>query len=228
MKEFLLQRFVQIDWSCNQGQLFAILLLALWLWAIWPAKAIEALLKDGNKQTKLLLVLTAMNGLWLLDGSVTEGIHVHFLGLVTLMLMYGWRMATVMAMLPTMFFATLMLKQPFDFAIYGLLAVALPTFLCFAVYSQVFKYLPHHLFVYIFCGAFLNAFLSIIFHILAWSVWLWLSKDYSWDFLNQNYLLIIPLLGFPEALLNGMAVTLMVVYCPHWLYDYSDNTYFER
>jgi len=226
MTEFLLQRFSEIDWSIGGGQLFSITLLLLWLWAIWPSDDFKALVKDKAGQSRLLLVAVGVNGLWLMDASITPGIHVHFLGLVTLMLMYGWRMATAVSLLPVLFFATFMFKTPFDFAIYGILAVCLPMFLCHWVYSQIFKYLPHHLFIYIFGSAFINGFLSIVFHILAWSTWLWLTTDYDWAFLIDNYLLVIPLLGFPEALLNGMTITFLVVYRPQWLYDYSDKTYF--
>ena len=228
MKDFLIQRISEIDWSYSQGQLLSIAGLLFWLWLIWPFDEFKALVKDKQKQAQVLIAAIALNSLWLINASLVQGIHVHFLGLVVLMLMYGWRMATVIAILPVLFFSTFIFKQPFEFGIYGLLAIALPLFLCFAVYSQVFKYLPHHFLVYIFCGAFINAFLSIVFHILSWSTWLWLTTDYDWAFLSDNYLLLIPLLGFPEALLNGMAVTLLVVYRPQWLYDYSDRTYFNR
>ncbi|WP_065188256.1 energy-coupling factor ABC transporter permease [Shewanella woodyi] len=227
MKDFLARTVNELDWYYGPEQLIFMGLLLLWLWLIWPSDEFKALLTDKAKQTQILLASVALNALWLLNANVTQGIHVHFLGLVTLMLMYGWRMASVISILPVLFFTTFVIKSPFDFAIYGLLGINLPLFLCFMVYSQIFKYLPHHLFVYIFGGAFINAFLSIVFHILLWAAWLWLSTDYDWAFLRDNYLLIIPLLGFPEALLNGMAITLLVVYRPQWLYDYSDSTYLK-
>ena len=227
MKDFLVRTASELDWHYGPEQLILMGLLLLWLWLIWPSDEFKALLTDKAKQTQILLASVALNALWLLNANVTQGIHVHFLGLVTLMLMYGWRMASVISILPVLFFTTFVIKSPFDFAIYGLLGINLPLFLCFMVYSQIFKYLPHHLFVYIFGGAFINAFLSILFHILLWAAWLWLSTDYDWAFLRDNYLLIIPLLGFPEALLNGMAITLLVVYRPQWLYDYSDSTYLK-
>ncbi|ACA85133.1 energy-coupling factor ABC transporter permease [Shewanella woodyi] len=227
MKDFLARTVNELDWNSGPEQLIFMGLLLLWLWLIWPSDEFKALLTDKAKQTQILLASVALNALWLLNANVTQGIHVHFLGLVTLMLMYGWRMASVISILPVLFFTIFVIKSPFDFAIYGLLGINLPLFLCFIVYSQIFKYLPHHLFVYIFGGAFINAFLSIVFHILLWAAWLWLSTDYDWAFLRDNYLLIIPLLGFPEALLNGMAITLLVVYRPQWLYDYSDSTYLK-
>ncbi|MCL1130218.1 energy-coupling factor ABC transporter permease [Shewanella sairae] len=199
--------------------------MVLWLWALWPKAELAKLIKNSAQQTHILIVTVSLTGLWLLNASMTPGIHVHFLGIVVLLLMFGWRMASLIALLPTLFFAVFVFKQPSEFAIYALLGVCLPIFCCFLIYSQMFKYLPHHLFIYIFCGAFLNGFLSIMFHILAWSIWLTATTDYSWEFLSHNYLVLIPLLGFPEALLNGMAITLLVVYRPDWLYDYSDRTY---
>ncbi len=226
MSEFLQPLLANINWQFGFKEGLFIALLGLWLWAIWPKRMLAQIAKDRDQQWRLLCVLTAINTLWLLDASIDKQIHLHFLALVSLMLMYGWRMATLVALLPVMFFATFILKQPFYFAVFGLIAIALPLFCCFICYSLIFKHLPHHLFVYIFCAAFFNAFLSIVLHISAWSLWLALGEGYSWDYLQQNYLLLIPLLGFPEALLNGMAVTLMVIYRPYWLYDYSDHHYF--
>ncbi|MCG9697691.1 energy-coupling factor ABC transporter permease [Shewanella sp. Isolate11] len=227
MTQFILQRLNNIDWSLDFGQLLALGVLVLWLRAIWPSQDLRALAKDKKLQSRAWLAAFAINALWLMNASITSGMHLHFLGLVTLMLMFGWRLATLITLLPVMFFSTFVVQQPFEFAIYMLLMTAMPLFLCFLVYSQVFKYLPHHLFIYIFCSAFINGFTSILFYMLPWAVWLWLSSDYDWLYITDSYLLLIPLLGFPEALLNGMAVTLLVVYRPEYLYDYSDKTYFD-
>lgn len=223
--QFWFERVNNIDWTFTAGDFAALFLLVLWLWVLWPAAELARLLKNPPRQSQILIATVSLTGLWLLNANVTAGIHIHFLGLVVLMLMFGWRLATLIALPPTLFFSLFVFKLPAEFAIYALLGVCLPIFGCFLLYSQMFKYLPHQLFIYIFCGSFLNGFLSIVFHILAWAAWLSVSTDYSWEFLSDNYLVLIPLLGFPEALLNGMAITLLVVYRPDWLYDYSDRTY---
>lgn len=207
-----------------QGATAAVVLVS-WCWLIWPQQQISQLFKDKAKQYQVLIATFAINALWLVNASVTTQIHVHFLGLVVLLLMFGWRMASIIALLPVLFFATFVLKQPLDFALYAIFAVCVPLFVCFLFYSQSFKYLPHHLFIYIFFAGFINAFLAMLIHILSWAAWLYLSTDYSWSYLTDNYLILIPLLGFPEALLNGMAITILVIYRPEWLYDYSDRTY---
>ncbi len=222
---FMQDRWQTIDWSLGLGQIIALVLLLFWLWMAWPKEELLQLKRDKSLQTRLFITAFAINGLWLLNASITAGIHVHFLGIVVFMLMFGWRLATLAILLPVAFFSTFVMQKPFDAALYGLLGFAIPIFIAYLFYCKVYQSLPHHVFVYIF-GAFINAGLSIVVHILVWATWLWLSGEYAWGYLVDNYLLLMPLLGFPEALLNGMAVTFMVVYRPYWLFDYSDKQYF--
>jgi uncharacterized membrane protein len=225
MTEFFITLVKSIDLSLNTTGLVAIMLLAFWYWLIWPTQDIARLISSHEKQSQVLITTCAINTLWLINASVSAHIHVHFLGLVVLLLMFGWRMASVIALLPVLFFSTFVLKQPFDFAIYAILAVCIPLFICFLFYSLILKYLPHHLFIYLFLGAFINAFLSMLIHIMSWALWLSYSTDYDWSYLTDNYLILIPLLGFPEALLNGMAITILAVYRPHWLFDAGVTKY---
>lgn len=206
-------------------QLMSLGLLGLWLYAIWPTRELRQLLNHQGLQWRLFIVLLLNNSLWMVNASIHPSLHLHFLGLVTCMLMLGWRLATLALLLPSAFFSVFVLKQPAEFAPLSLFAMAIPMFLCFLCYSRSYHALPKHIFVFIFVGAFINGGLSTVFHQLSWATWLWYTAGYSWDGLVDNYLILIPLLAFPEALLNGMAVTLLVVYRPQWLFDYSDRNY---
>ena len=225
MVEFWSHTVAQIDWQVSQFQLFPLVLLLVWCWLIWPAQDVAALIDNRQLQVRLLLSLTSITALWLMNANILQGLHVHFLGLVTLMLMFGWRLSSIVVLLPTAFFSVFVLKQPLEFGAYGLIAMDAVILGCFIFYSIIFHRLPHHLFVFIFCAGFLNAAVSVVLHFSFWSVWLWSTTHYDWSMLVDNYLLLIPLIGFPEALLNGMALTLLVVYRPEWLYDYSDRHY---
>lgn len=55
-----------------------------------------------------------------------------------------------------------------------------------------------------------------------------LSGAYPWHIISADYLSIWPLLLFPEALLNGMAMTLLAVYRPHWVSTFFDREYLGR
>ena len=51
------------------------------------------------------------------------------------------------------------------------------------------------------------------------------SGQYGWQMVQNDYLSILPLLLFPEALLNGMAITLLVVFRPQWVCTFYDRDY---
>ncbi|WP_412503167.1 energy-coupling factor ABC transporter permease [Shewanella chilikensis] len=228
MFEYLQPLWDQIQWQPDLADIFYLLVLIGWFAWIWPQWDWQQLLGDKSLQWRALFCTLAVNGLWLLNASVTEGIYVHFLALVTLMLIFGWRLASVLMLLPVSFFCLFVCHQPWMLGPMMLFGVCLPLLLALTVHSLSYHKLPKHLFVFIFVAGFFNAGLSVVSHILAWAVYLWFDMDYGAAYLVDNYLLLIPLLGFPEALLNGMAVTLLVVYRPEWLYDYSDRVYLWR
>ena len=51
------------------------------------------------------------------------------------------------------------------------------------------------------------------------------AGHYSTEQLYQGYLIFIPLAALPEALLNGMAMTLLVIYKPQWVYTFYQRIY---
>ena len=174
MLDFWAKRFAEIDWNISPLQGLSLLLLGLWIYAIWPKEELLQVVKDKGLQWRLLLTLIAVNTLWLLNASIQVGLHLHFLGIVTCLLMFGWRLATVALLLPSAFFSIFVLKQPDEFGAFGLFAIALPLFCAFMLYSRSYHLFPKHLFVFIFVGAFINAGLSTVFHQFSWAFWLWL------------------------------------------------------
>ena len=116
---FMQDRWHTIDWSVGPGQIVALVLLLFWLWMAWPKEELLQLKRDKSLQTRLFITAFAINGLWLLNASITAGIHVHFLGIVVFMLMFGWRLATLAILLPVAFFSTFVMQKPFDAALYG-------------------------------------------------------------------------------------------------------------
>jgi uncharacterized membrane protein len=57
---------------------------------------------------------------------------------------------------------------------------------------------------------------------------LWLAGVYPADMLFSDYLPAYILLGFAEAWLNGAAITMMVVYYPHWVGSFDDSRYLKN
>ena len=84
---------------------------------------------------------------------------------------------------------------------------------------------PRHFFVYIFINGFLGAALTLVGVGLAISVVLAVAGAYSWDYLFSDYFPYFLLLGFSEAWLSGMVITLFVVYRPNWVLTFDDSRY---
>jgi len=53
------------------------------------------------------------------------------------------------------------------------------------------------------------------------------DMELDWDSVLNNYLKIIPLVVFPEALFNGMIMTLLIIYKPDWVYTFHDKFYID-
>ena len=131
----------------------------------------------------------------------------------------GVLMATLSLLLITLFGF-----EPWsDFGANWLLGVMVPLSFSYFVFLLTYSYLPRHLFVYIFVAGFFNAALTIALKMLIFAGYMVWSGQYSWQVVMDNYVGIMPLLLFPEALLNGMAITLLVVFKPQWM-----NTFFDR
>jgi uncharacterized membrane protein len=160
--------------------------------------------------------------LWQTDAAVLDALSIHFLALTTLVLLFGLRLSCLLFVL-VMALQWLMNTQSLEQLLWALASGWLVLALNYAVYLLCFYYLQRHLFVYLFVGAFLNSALGLVVFMLLQA---WYQADqYSAHQLYDSYLIFIPLAALPEALLNGMAMTLLVIYKPEWVYTYSQRIY---
>lgn len=163
--------------------------------------------------------------LWSIQAGIHDGLKLHFLAVTVLVLCHGWRIAMLICLLPTLLLIAFGKVAIADAGLFAVTTFLLPGMFSYMVFALSYQYLTRHLFVYIFIAGFLNAAFTIVLHISLTSGWFWLEGLYSWNVIVDNYLQLALLIWFPEALLNGMAVTLMSVYRPHWLRTFYDNDY---
>ena len=55
-----------------------------------------------------------------------------------------------------------------------------------------------------------------------------MSGAYLPAYLYHDYLPYFILMAWSEAVTTGMAITLMVVYMPHWVSTFDDKRYLQR
>jgi len=185
-------------------------------------------IKDRHQQHLVFGTAASLFVLWLLKAGIFEGLDVHFLGLSVLTLMLGFRYAVLSSFLALIGANFIGYGSWENTGINGLLGNALPIVITYLFYMLSFHRIPRQLFVYIFVCAFFPAALSIAFKTLALGGYYVIEGVYSWDIVFDNYILLTPLLVFPEALLNGMAITILVIYKPSWVYTFHDKFYLQK
>lgn len=166
--------------------------------------------------------------LWMFRTGIYEGLTVHFLWLSALPLLLGFRWAIFSASLALMG-VTLLGQESVDMlGVNFLLGILAPISLTYGIYSLTFHKLPRHIFIYIFLCAFIPGALSIGFKMLALSGYFYLDGMYTWRVIEDNYLILTTLLLFPEAMFNGMTITLLIIYRPQWVYTFYDKLYLDK
>ncbi|MCW8331612.1 energy-coupling factor ABC transporter permease [Photobacterium sp. SDRW27] len=180
---------------------------------------------EKDYQHLVLASVVVLFLLWSLRAGIAEGLQVHFLAITVLVLSHGWRIAGLIGSFPLIFLSAIGLVSWQDTGLHALTGVIFPVLFSYAVFLFSYRFMARHLFVYIFVAAFLNGALTMIIHLLLTSGWMYLAGHYSWSYIVDNYLVLLPLLLFPEALINGMAMTLLVVYKPEWVRTFADRDY---
>ncbi|MCB1771174.1 MAG: energy-coupling factor ABC transporter permease, partial [Candidatus Competibacteraceae bacterium] len=150
----------------------------------------------------------------------------HLLGVTVYTLMFGWSLGVIGASL-IMLAVTVTNGDWAAFAANALLLGALPVSISYGVYVLVDRYLPRHLFIYIFLCAFFNAMLAAGVTVWALVALLVVTETYTFARISSEYLPFLPLYLFPEGLINGMVITVLVGLRPDWLKTYDDERYLK-
>ncbi|AUT41226.1 MULTISPECIES: energy-coupling factor ABC transporter permease [Aeromonas] len=212
----------------SEGQVAALLLWLVLLAFSLNASLLRTLGAHPLYQHLCLGGAIVLVPLWTLRAGLHEGLEIHFLGLTSLTLLLGWRLALLAPCLTLLLLAYFGVIPLTDIGWQALIGVALPVATSWLLFLGSWAWLPRHLFVYLFVAAFLGGALSISAKVIASALLMGVSGTYSWHTISADYLSIWPLLLFPEALLNGMTMTLLAVYRPHWVNTFFDREYLGR
>lgn len=183
--------------------------------------------QDKKKQHLVLGASISVFGLWLFRVGVTPGLDVHFLWLTAMTLLLGLRWALLSGFI-TLFVATLAGYDGWGmFGVNGLLGITAPILISYLIYNFSFHKLPRHFFVYVFFCAFFAGAAMIALKMLLLGGYYYLESFYPADIIVDTYLMLIPLLLFSEGMLNGMTMTLLIIYKPTWVYTFYDKYYLK-
>jgi uncharacterized membrane protein len=164
---------------------------------------------------------------WSIKAGIKPGLNFHMLGATLLTLMFGpWLALAVLSLV----LGAVTITGSAGWISFGanfLLMAALPVMMSYAIFRAADRHLPNHLFVYIFVSGFIAAGLAMVTCGLVSATLLRVVGTYTSAYLGSQYLPFFILMGWSEAMLTGMAITLMVVYRPDWVCTFSDERYLK-
>lgn len=207
-----------------------------WCWAAWGmwlplfARSLRQApwhrLKEHSTLFNLWLgMVVLLVLLWSLKAGVKPGLSLHLLGAGVFTLCFGPHLAFVGL---SLVLAGVTLNGEggwMSFALNSLLLAGVGPLCAHGIFRLADRRLPRHFFVYIFISGFFGSALAVMAVGFAASLILALGGVYGLDYLLAEYLPYFLLLGFSEAWLSGMLMTLFVVYRPEWVATFDDSRY---
>ncbi len=214
--------FLGISWYAVGWAGFAlVLLLSLWR-APWSR------LNDSATLNLWLGNCVILTLLWSMKAGVQPGLNFHLLGAMLMTLEFG----PALAMLGmSVVLAGITLNGAVGWQAFGLNALLMgtvPVACGYGLWRLGDRCLPKNLFVFIFTNGFFASALTIVASGLAASLLLGAAGAYPLAVLTEDYLPYFVLLGFSEAWLAGMVLTLMVVYRPAWISTFDEASYLHQ
>jgi len=210
-----------------------VLTLAAWAVAL-PlfALALRAAWRDAAAHREAMLIVPAavfvLCVLWSIRANVGQAFAFHLLGSAGLALAVGWPLAlvggAVVVVLMTLIHGTPLAGA----ALAWLVQIALPASVATGVLVLVARNLPRQLFVYLFAVGVFGAFAAFAATALAGIALLAVVADVPATTAFEEYLPMLLILGFGEATLTGMLLTLAVAYRPHWVATFDASWLAER
>jgi uncharacterized membrane protein len=199
-----------------------ILYVPLLILAIWKAPWYH--LKNTEDTHVLFASCMILWLIWHNSAGITPGMEFHLLLVTTITLMFGWAFAILAVSLVQLGLTIEAIAQWSTYAINLWCNGFIPIGVTYVVYWLSYRYLPRHFFVYIFITVFAGGALAMLASRLVGLAILLTSGSYVLSDLGDEPWFIIIML-FPEAFINGLVMTLLIVYYPQWVSSFSDKQY---
>jgi len=171
--------------------------------------------------------IVALVVLWSIRAALPHGVVIHLLGVAALALVSGGALALVGGAIVVVLSAWLHGVPVASVATQFLCAVVVPVLVVLGVHRLAQRFLPPNLFVYTIVVAFFGAGASAVLAGLASAV-SFVVAGVEPAAIFGEYVPYLLFLGFGEAMLTGMALTLAVVYRPQWVVTFDQDRYLPR
>ncbi|MFP4252068.1 MAG: energy-coupling factor ABC transporter permease [Guyparkeria sp.] len=195
----------------------------------WAARAApwQALRADPIRIHLVLIAIVFLVGMWSLSATLMPGLTLHLLGVATVTLVIGLELTLIAGLIAAIASALIF---GHGLAIAGwtfLLSAALPAAITYGITRVSQRLLPPNFFIYLFIGVFLSAVLGALAHGGGTALVILALGLYDVDIVWNNYLRILPLLAFPEGVINGMLMTALALVTPQLVISFDDHRYID-
>lgn len=187
----------------------------------------KSLYKTSARQTGVLACALVFALLWRIKAGILTGLDLHILGITAATLILGWRLAILSSLLASALLFSFGQVSFNLLPVQILIGAFIPILLSYLSFVVCYHYLPKHFFVYIFVCAFITAGFIACIKISLGALFYFALGEYNWQELADNYVYLSAIIWFPEAMLNGMAITILITYRPHWVKTFYDKDYLD-
>lgn len=162
--------------------------------------------------------------LWRMRVNINPDLNLHLTGLALLTLMFGRPLATLGSGLAVIAYTAEFGGLWGNLGLNLLLLAVVPPWISERVLRLTQRYLPHHMFVYLFGNGLFGA---LLVHAVTGLLALAAHAQLGAATVPGDALPYMLLLSWGEALLVGLLVTVFAVYQPAWLFTFEDAIYLQ-
>ena len=195
-------------------------------YAICRAPWVE-LFSDSRRQHLLFGTVLVLCALWLLRRDFPSGLSFHFIGMTAVTLLLDWPLAILAGFIAQLALLALAKQELRVLGSNGLLLIILPVLIAHCCAKGIERLQPRNLFMYIFFSGFFPAALTAVLCIISAALLLWGNGIYEFPPELEDFFGMLLLVAFPEAFINGVAVTAFVVFKPEWLETFNYSRYLQ-
>ena len=166
--------------------------------------------------------------LWRLSAGIEPGLSFHIFGSALLTLLFGFPYMLLGGVLGMIANALSGVGTIVDIPASALAVLIIPGGTTFLVWKLSLRLLPPNFFAYVWGCGFFGATLGIAVSATAITTLLWVSGLYPLDYLLDFYFPYALMQTFPEGLITGTVLALLVVHKPEWVATFHDEFYLHH
>ncbi|MCC4274516.1 energy-coupling factor ABC transporter permease [Marinomonas communis] len=206
------------------GWIIAVLSLVIGLLKVsW-----RSALGDSSLQNRFLGCVVGLAFLWQMSVNLNIGVIIHFMGMTTLTLFFGWPLALLAGFIAQLVDLLWHLEQWPVFGLNYLFNVLIPVVVTWWAHLKIEQFKPSNPFVFILGTGFFGCVLSTTVTTLVAMLSVFLFSEIKLTLNFDEYLGYLPIFVFPEAVVNGMFISATTILHPQVVMAFNEERYFKR